>query len=60
MSLIDKLTERLKRHPKRVVFAEGSDPRIIQAARQYATARLGAPILLGDRVEIKENAQSRN
>lgn len=56
MSLIDTLAERLTRHPKRVVFPEGSDPRILQAARQFATRRLGVPILLGDRTVIKENA----
>src|SRR5580704_5648202 len=56
MSLIDALAERLTRHPKRVVFPEGSDPRILQAARQFATRKLGVPILLGDRTVIKENA----
>lgn len=49
MSLISKLSARLQNHPKRVVFAEGEDPRIIQAARQFATKKLGVPILLGDR-----------
>ncbi|TVP76253.1 MAG: phosphate acetyltransferase, partial [Puniceicoccaceae bacterium] len=57
MPLISKLTIRLKRHPKRVVFPEGSDPRILQAARQFASNQLGVPILLGDRAKIKENAQ---
>ena len=57
MALIDRLTEKLQRHPKRVVFPEGSDPRIIQAARSFATKRLGAPILLGDRTEIKSRAE---
>ncbi len=57
MALIDRLTEKLQRHPKRVVFPEGSDPRILQAARSFATKRLGAPILLGDRAEIKERAE---
>ncbi len=56
MSLIEALAERLVRHPKRVVFPEGSDPRILQAARQFATRKLGVPILLGDRTLIKENA----
>jgi len=39
-----------------VVFPEGADPRILQAARQFATRKLGVPILLGDRTVIKENA----
>jgi len=56
MSLLPKLVERLQRHPKRVVFPEGADPRILQAARQWVTRRLGAPILLGDRARIKEAA----
>jgi len=57
MPLIAKLTERLKRHPKRVVFPEGSDPRILQAARKFATRGLGVPILLGDRAKIKAHAE---
>ena len=57
MPLIAKLAERLKRHPKRVVFPEGSDPRILQAARKFATRGLGVPILLGDRAQIKANAE---
>lgn len=56
MPLIPKLTEKLQRHPKRVVFAEGADPRIIQAARQWVTRRMGVPILLGERAAIKETA----
>ena len=46
MSLISRLSVRLQNHPKRVVFPEGADPRIIQAARQFATRKLGVPILL--------------
>ncbi len=56
MSLIEKLTAKLQRHPKRIVYAEGADPRILQAARQFATKRMGVPILLGDRTTIKNNA----
>ena len=56
MPLISKLSERLERHPKRVVFPEGSDPRILQAARKFASRKLGIPVLLGDRAEIKANA----
>lgn len=56
MSIVSKLVEKLQRHPKRVVFPEGNDPRILQAARQWVTRRMGAPILLGDRAAIKASA----
>lgn len=56
MSLIHRLSIRLQNHPKRVVFPEGADPRILQAARQFASRQLGIPVLLGDRSRIKENA----
>lgn len=56
MPLIPRLTEKLQRHPKRFVFPEGADPRVLQAARQIVTRRMGAPILLGDRSVIKDAA----
>ena len=56
MPLVSKLIEKLQRHPKRVVFPEGNDPRILQAARQWVTRRMGAPILLGERAAIKASA----
>src|SRR5262245_31657242 len=56
MPLVPKLIDRLQRHPKRVVFPEGGDPRVLQAARQWVTRRMGAPILLGDRTNIKDTA----
>ena len=60
VSLLENLKEKLRRHPKRIVFPEGADPRIIQAARQFVTNQLGVPILLGDRRVIKENAMQLN
>lgn len=57
MPLLEKLTARLQRHPKRIVFPEGADPRIIQTARQLANMQCAAPILLGDRLQIKRLAQ---
>lgn len=60
MSLLESLKEKLRRHPKRIVFPEGADPRIIQAARQFVTNKLGVPVLLGDRLHIKERAQQLN
>ena len=57
MSLINKLVERLQRHPKRVVFPEGSDPRILEAAWKFASQNLGVPFLVGDRAEIEAHAE---
>ncbi len=60
MRFIGTVIEKLQRHPKRVVFPEGSEPRILQAARQFYSLRLGVPILLGDRTRIKEAAVRLN
>lgn len=57
MSLINSLIVRLRRHPKRVVFPEGSDPRILEAAQKFTSNRLGVPLLVGDKDKIKTNAE---
>jgi phosphate acetyltransferase len=53
MRFVGGLFEKLQRHPKRIVFPEGTEPRVLQAARQFHSLRLGVPILLGDRNKIK-------
>ena len=53
MRFIGNVIEKLQRHPKRVVFPEGEEPRILHAARQFHALRLGAPIVLGDPTKIK-------
>src|SRR5437660_2830192 len=60
MRFIGSVIEKLQRHPKRIVFPEGTEPRVLQAARQFYSLRLGAPILLGDRTKIKEAAAALN
>src|SRR5262245_31443024 len=60
MRFIGTVYEKLQRHPKRIVFPEGTEPRVLQAARQFHALRLGAPILLGDRTQIKEVASALN
>ena len=60
MRFISTLMEKLQRHPKRIVFPEGTEPRILQAARQLLALRLGAPILLGDRNKVKIAAAKTN
>src|SRR5204863_5100987 len=60
MRFIGSIIEKLQRHPKRIVFPEGAEPRVLQAARQFFSLRLGAPILLGNRTKIKETAEALN
>ncbi len=60
MRFIAHIIEKLQRHPKRVVFPEGTEPRVLQAARQFYSLRLGAPILLGDRTAVKNAAAELN
>jgi phosphate acetyltransferase len=56
MRFISNVIEKLQRHPKRVVFPEGEEPRILQAARQFFALKLGAPIVLGDPKKINDAA----
>lgn len=60
MRFIGGVMEKLQRHPKRIVFPEGTEPRVLQAARQFHSLRLGVPILLGDRAHVKEAAAALN
>jgi phosphate acetyltransferase len=60
MRFIGTVIEKLQRHPKRIVFPEGTEPRVLQAARQFYSLRLGAPILLGDRTRVKDAAARLN
>ncbi|MGL5019428.1 MAG: phosphate acyltransferase [Luteolibacter sp.] len=53
------LLEQLRRHPKRVVFTEGEDIRVIQAAARLVAEEAVAPILLGNRQRIRDLAESR-
>ena len=60
MRFIGQLIEKLQRHPKRVVFPEGDEPRILQAARQFYALPLGVPILLGDQEKVRATAKDLN
>jgi phosphate acetyltransferase len=56
MRFIGNVIEKMQRHPKRVVFPEGDEPRILQAARQFYNLRMGVPILLGDQAKVRAAA----
>ncbi len=47
----------LKKNPKKIVFTEGSDPRILEAASRLLASNFLHPILVGDMDEIAESAE---
>lgn len=47
------LIEQLQRHPKRVVFTEGEDLRVIEAAARLVALEAVVPILLGNVARIR-------
>lgn len=53
MHFIESVYGRLRRHPKRIVFPEGEDPRVIRAGRRFYELGLGVPILIGRRAIIE-------
>lgn len=58
MNFIESVFDKLRKHPKRIVFPEGTEPRILHAACQFAKLKLGAPIVLGRKDAIEAVANS--
>jgi len=56
MRFIHSVFEKLKRHPKRIVFPDGDDARVLRAAQSFYERDLGVPVLLGKREEIERVA----
>jgi malate dehydrogenase (oxaloacetate-decarboxylating)(NADP+) len=54
--LMRAIVTRAVQNPKRVVFPEGEDPRIIRAARIVQQEGIAEPVLLGNRVIIEATA----
>lgn len=56
MKFIESVFQKLKRHPKRIVFPEGTEPRILQAAEEFVKLQLGPAIVLGKRAGVEKVA----
>jgi malate dehydrogenase (oxaloacetate-decarboxylating)(NADP+) len=54
------IINRAVRDPKRVVFPEGEEPKIIRAARMIADEGIASPILLGQRDTIQRIAEENH
>ncbi|QYM72124.1 NADP-dependent malic enzyme [Pseudochrobactrum sp. Wa41.01b-1] len=56
-STMTGIYDRIRRHTKRVIFAEGEEPQIIRAAVSFTSQGLGKAILLGREDRIRETAE---
>jgi malate dehydrogenase (oxaloacetate-decarboxylating)(NADP+) len=56
-STLQRIYDRVRRQPKRVVFAEGEEEQVMRAAISYVNQKLGTAILVGRDDVIKENAR---
>ncbi|MBS9719156.1 NADP-dependent malic enzyme [Tianweitania sp. BSSL-BM11] len=55
-STLQRITDSVRRKPKRVVFAEGEEEQVMRAAVSYVNQGLGTAILIGRDDVIRENA----
>jgi malate dehydrogenase (oxaloacetate-decarboxylating)(NADP+) len=54
-SSLDLIFEAVKNNPRRVIFAEGEEERVIRAAVQFKAAGYGTPILIGREEIVREH-----
>ena len=55
--MFGKLIEKLKADPKRIVFTEGTDARILEASARLLSANFLTPVLVGNEDEVKAAAE---
>jgi malate dehydrogenase (oxaloacetate-decarboxylating)(NADP+) len=56
--VLQRVFERLRRSPKRVVFAEGEEEQVIRAAASFVQEGLGTALLVGREEPIRQSAQA--
>ncbi len=58
MSLMQGINAKVRKNPKRVIFAEGEDENMLKAAIEFGRNKLGTPILIGTEKRIKEQLKN--
>ncbi|EHK78270.1 bifunctional malic enzyme oxidoreductase/phosphotransacetylase [Sinorhizobium meliloti CCNWSX0020] len=56
-STLQRIVERVRRQPKRIVFAEGEEVQMMRSAIAYANQQLGTALLLGREEVMRETAE---
>ncbi len=54
---LQRIVERVRRYPKRVVFAEGEEEQVLRGAVSFVNQGLGTAILVGREERIRETAK---
>ena len=47
MHMFQNLIDKLKAHPRKIVFTEGTDPRILEASARLLSGTFLTPVLVG-------------
>ena len=55
---LQRVHERLRRRPQRVVFAEGEEEQVIRAATSFVEQGLGTALLVGREERVRETART--
>ena len=55
--MFEFLVNKLKAHPRRIVFTEGTDPRILEASARLLSGTFLTPVLVGNEAEIQKAAE---
>ena len=56
--VLQRVFQRLRQSPKRVVFAEGEEEQVIRAAASFVNAGLGTALLVGREEPIRQSAKN--
>ena len=56
MDVVERLIERAKARPRRIVLPEGDDPRVVRAARRLRDEGIARPLLVGERARLETAA----
>ncbi|HJB57304.1 MAG TPA: phosphate acetyltransferase [Candidatus Flavonifractor intestinipullorum] len=57
MTMFGQLIAKLKANPKKIVFTEGTDPRILEASARLLAGTWLTPILVGNEAQVREAAE---
>ena len=54
MSIMQGINSKVRKNPKRVIFAEGEDESMLKAAIEFGKNKLGTPIVIGNEKRVRE------